>query len=74
MLTATQTDLMQLSQTTRLPVVSAYAVKLAYLTLIWSERRRTRRELSEIPLTRLDDIGLTFDQARTEARKWFWRA
>lgn len=39
---------------------------------LWATRRRTRRDLDELSDHQLDDIGVTREQARREAGKWFW--
>lgn len=68
------TALTQLSaRSTTLPLMSLVAIKVAYLVLLWSQRRRTRHALSDLPDHALRDIGLTPDQAAREAAKPFWR-
>ena len=72
----TQSDhavLAQLSARTTLPPVSRWAVQFAYLSYLWSQRRRTRAQLRALDPARLQDIGLTPDEARLEYSKWFWR-
>jgi uncharacterized protein YjiS (DUF1127 family) len=44
------------------------------ILLIWVERARQRRDLRELEQYRLDDIGVTREQANAEAGKPFWRA
>ena len=44
------------------------------LVRLWSERYRTRRHLRELDSYRLEDIGLTRQQAVAEAKKFFWQA
>ena len=48
---------------------------LAVLRLMgrWCERRRQRRDLSDLDDRLLDDIGITRRQADEECRKPFWR-
>jgi len=41
---------------------------------LWSERRRERRQLMEMPDHLLRDIGITRVDAFVEADKPFWRA
>jgi len=65
--------LAQLSQSRALPVVSRWAVKMAYLTLVWTRRSRTRAQLHRLSPSELEDIGITADQAHEEQMKWFWR-
>jgi uncharacterized protein YjiS (DUF1127 family) len=39
----------------------------------WLEKRRTRRNLLELSVSELSDIGMTREAARAEVRKsWFW--
>ncbi len=71
--TASSTALTQLSARSTLPLVSQVAIKVAYLCLLWSQRSRTRYALRDLPEATLRDIGITSDQARHEANKWFWR-
>ena len=49
----------------------ALALDLAGL---WRERARTRRALRGLDHYRLEDIGLSREQARAEANKFFWQA
>lgn len=70
---ASSTALTQLTARSTLPLTSQVAIKVAYLCLLWSQRRRTRAALRDLPDHTLRDIGLTPDQARREADKWFWR-
>ena len=72
----TQTDhlaLAQLSQSRALPLVSRWAVQVAYLALVWSQRSRTRCQLRGLDSRMLRDIGVTADEAHSESLKWFWR-
>ena len=71
--TSDRAVLESLSRPSTLPVVSSAAVRVAYLMMLWSERRRTRVQLQHMPEHLLRDIGLTSTQARQECRKWFWR-
>ncbi|MEM9096950.1 MAG: DUF1127 domain-containing protein [Pseudomonadota bacterium] len=50
------------------------AGSLLDLFLLWAERSRARRALSEMDQRRLSDIGITRREALREARKPFWRA
>jgi len=43
------------------------------LLVCWVERARQRRALAELARERLEDLGLTPEQARGEAAKPFWR-
>ena len=42
--------------------------------LVWQMRARQRARLAGMEAHRLDDMGLTPEQARHEAAKPFWRA
>ncbi len=55
-------------------VVARGLVTAAVTVEAWNLRRRTRKHLKDIPDHMLFDIGLTRDEARTEASKYFWRA
>lgn len=67
------TALTQLSARSTLPLVSQVAIKVAYLTLLWTQRSRTRHDLRHLSDNALRDIGLTREQAGDECGKWFWR-
>jgi uncharacterized protein YjiS (DUF1127 family) len=41
---------------------------------VWHHRAHSRRQLALLDTTCLNDIGLSPDDARREARKPFWRA
>lgn len=76
MFSLTRTDtpaLEQLSARTTLPVPSRVAVELAWLYLVWTQRRKGRQELARLDDHLLLDIGLTPKEAHLETRKWFWR-
>lgn len=40
---------------------------------LWQFRRHTRHALADLDADRLNDIGLTPDEAQREASKWMWR-
>ena len=48
-------------------------ITVATTLLTWDLRRRTRRTLKNLTDTELQDIGLTRDEAYTEARRSFWQ-
>ena len=48
-------------------------ITAANTLLTWDLRRRTRRQLKNLTDTELQDIGLTRDEADTEARRLFWQ-
>jgi uncharacterized protein YjiS (DUF1127 family) len=56
-----------------IPVVAAAVLKMAHMLVVWSDRANTRRQLQSMNAYRLDDIGLTETQARTEYLKPFWK-
>jgi uncharacterized protein YjiS (DUF1127 family) len=49
-------------------------LRLPQTVAAWAERRRTRTDLRDLDLHMLQDIGLNWAEARTEAQKPFWRA
>ena len=65
--------LTHLAQSRDLPNVSRWAVRVACLILIWTERSRSRAHLRRLNRAGLKDVGLTMRQARHEGGKWFWR-
>jgi uncharacterized protein YjiS (DUF1127 family) len=67
------TQLAHLAASATLPVGARVAVRVAYLLLVWSERRRSRGQLRDLPPHLLRDIGRTAPEARAESRKPFWR-
>ena len=76
MMTLTRSDraaLERLSAHTSLPAVSRIAVQVAWLYLLWSQRRRSRIDLSLLDDHMLRDIGLSPKDAARESSKWFWR-
>lgn len=56
-----------------LPVSASWAVRFAVCVTRWSIRRRTRRALHELAPWQLKDVGLTPEQAHTEASRAFWQ-
>lgn len=56
------------------PVVALIAVKFAVCVTTWATRRRTRLALAQLDPWQLRDVGLTPDQASTEACRVFWQA
>ncbi|SLN18794.1 hypothetical protein PSA7680_00660 [Pseudoruegeria aquimaris] len=57
-----------------LPPLSQIALTVAVVLAKWQDRARSRRALSRLTAHELKDIGLTREQAWTEARREFWRA
>ena len=56
-----------------LPVLALVAVNFAVCVTKWTTRRRTRIALSKLDAHLLADVGLTRDEADTEASRAFWR-
>lgn len=65
--------LIHLSQRQSLPTLAQLAVSFAVLVTKWDVRRRTRRALATLEPHLLEDVGLTSDQALSEAYRPFWR-
>lgn len=55
------------------PVTARLAVKFAVLVTKWATTRNTRSALSQLEPWQLKDVGLTPDQASTEASRVFWQ-
>ncbi|KAJ56732.1 hypothetical protein ACMU_07275 [Actibacterium mucosum KCTC 23349] len=51
----------------------SFATILVKLANVWMSRRATRKHLGRLTDHELKDIGLTREQALTEATKPFWR-
>lgn len=49
-------------------------LRLPQTVVAWDQRRRTRADLRALDAHLLQDIGLNWADARTEAEKPFWRA
>ncbi len=56
-----------------LPPVSRVLFNLARLTLLWEQRRATRRAMARLDRHMMRDIGLTPDVVAEETAKPFWR-
>lgn len=56
-----------------LPFAANLAVKFAVCVTKWSIRTRTRRALRQLEPWQLTDVGLTSEQASTEASRAFWQ-
>jgi len=48
--------------------------RLARVLRLWSARVHQRQHLAELSLQRLEDIGVSADEASAEAAKPFWQA
>ncbi|GGA05202.1 DUF1127 domain-containing protein [Neptunicoccus cionae] len=56
-----------------IPFTAGLALKVAYLVLVWKERKQARTILRHMEKHRREDIGLSLEQVYLEARKPFWR-
>lgn len=70
---AFKTDTIGLLSHTRAPIAAVIAVKFAVCVTKWATRRRTRAALRQLEPWQLTDVGLTPDQASTEASRVFWQ-
>jgi uncharacterized protein YjiS (DUF1127 family) len=57
-----------------MPITALIAVKFAVSVTKWATRRRTRAALRQLETWQLRDVGLTRDDAETEASRVFWKA
>lgn len=75
-----RTSTLQLSQlaqtaaTQPLPFVAQWAIAFAATVTLWERRARTRKALANLDRARLQDIGVTPEEAREETRKRYWNA
>ncbi|MGB7243382.1 MAG: DUF1127 domain-containing protein [Sulfitobacter sp.] len=72
-LTLPTETLTYLNQTRALPVLALIAVRFAVCVSKWTTTHRTRRALKQLDDAALRDVGLTREQALTEAHRVFWR-
>ncbi|MBM1631962.1 DUF1127 domain-containing protein [Sulfitobacter mediterraneus] len=56
-----------------MPIVAILAVKFAVCVTDWATRYRTRQALKQLEPWQLRDVGLTPDQALSEASRVFWK-
>jgi uncharacterized protein YjiS (DUF1127 family) len=56
-----------------LPPLSQLAFALSVLVMTWEMRARTRKALAKMTADDLTDIGLSADEARREAGRFFWQ-
>lgn len=63
-----------LNSTRSLPLLAVLSVRFAATVTKWVTRYHTRRALQTLDAWQLEDVGLTPEAARAEARKVFWRA
>ena len=71
---ASRTDTIGLLGQPGAPLAAVLAVKFAVCVTTWATRRRTRAALTQLQPWQLADVGLTPDQASTEASRVFWQA
>ncbi|GLQ06256.1 DUF1127 domain-containing protein [Sneathiella chinensis] len=53
---------------------SGFTAKVLASLLLWQERASMRAQLAQLDEENLIDMGISRQDARTEARKPFWRA
>lgn len=70
----TSDSLSVLHQSRTLPLLAVIAIRFAVCVTKWTTRRRTRFALAQLEKWQLDDVGLTSEQASTEASRMFWKA
>lgn len=68
------TEMLTTLNTRGLPIAAILAVKFAVCVTKWATRRRTRAALRQLETWQLRDVGLTRDDAVTEASRVFWKA
>jgi uncharacterized protein YjiS (DUF1127 family) len=68
------TEMLATLNTRGLPIAAILAVKFAVCVTKWATRRRTRAALRQLETWQLRDVGLTRDDALTEASRVFWKA
>ncbi|CUJ92806.1 DUF1127 domain-containing protein [Shimia thalassica] len=66
-------QLISFAQDYPLPVVARWAVAFAVTVTTWDRRVRTRRALARLDAARLQDVGISLQEAKDEAAKMFWR-
>ena len=66
-------EMMTTPNTRGLTIAAVLAVKFAVCVTKWATRRRTRAALRTLETWQLRDVGLTPDQAETEACRVFWK-
>nr|WP_170615063.1 DUF1127 domain-containing protein [uncultured Ruegeria sp.] len=64
--------LMLLTDSPRLPLIAALAVRFAATVTKWEQRRRSRVNLGKLDDKLLQDVGLTRHQAYRETKRYFW--
>lgn len=61
-----------LARQNAVPATARLAIGVAVTVTKWHVHARTRRDLRALEPHLLSDIGLSADQARTEAKRRFW--
>ncbi|MFT6674129.1 MAG: hypothetical protein ACJAVM_000300 [Sulfitobacter sp.] len=56
-----------------MPLVAVLALKFAVGVTNWATRRATRQALKQLEPWQLHDVGLTPEQAESEASRVFWQ-
>ena len=75
-----RTSTLQLSQLTQtaatppLPLFAQWAIAFAATVTLWERRAKTRRALADLDQARLQDVGISPEEARDEIRKRYWNA
>lgn len=68
-----ETDMLSMLAQPGTPLLAKLAVKFAVVVTTWATRRRTRLALSRLEPWQLRDVGLTPEDALSEAHRVFWR-
>lgn len=68
------TDALSILSQPGTPLAAMLAVRFALVVTTWATRRRTRIDLANLDARMLRDVGLTAEQAGTEASRLFWQA
>lgn len=61
------------NQSEKAPSQNSIFITVAKTFILYAFRYRSRKQLASMPQHRLDDIGLSKQQAMEEAAKWFWQ-
>ncbi|MGR3838909.1 MAG: DUF1127 domain-containing protein [Cognatishimia sp.] len=75
-----RTSTLQLSQLTQtaatqpLPLFAQWAIAFAATVTLWERRAKTRKALADLDQARLQDVGISPEEARDEIRKRYWNA
>lgn len=72
--TDTASIALKLANRGQLPLFSQWAILLANTVVTWNDRYKSRHYLSTMSHTRLEDIGISPEQAELECCKPFWSA